>query len=51
MASGNRRDPATGRKMRENTRRDTHGGPERRNGKIVPKGRLAHKRARGSGKK
>lgn len=39
-------DPATGRNKRDNLRRETHGGPERKGGRIVPKGRLAHARAR-----
>lgn len=49
MGSGNRRSPATGRKMREAVNKPGKepwkGGPERRNGSIVPKGRLAFRRA------
>jgi len=51
MGSGNRRSPETGRKHREAVNKpgwQTRGGPRRSNGKIVPKGRLAHRRARGS---
>jgi hypothetical protein len=49
MGSGNRRDPATGRKMRERAAmdKDRNGPrPERHNGKIVRGGRLAAARAR-----
>lgn len=42
-------DRSTGRNRRDNLHRETHGGPERRNGKIVPKGRLAFRRARRTG--
>jgi hypothetical protein len=46
MASGNRRDPATGRKQRDKGHLSNRGGPQpkRLNGAIVPKGRLAHQR-------
>lgn len=47
MGSGNRRSPATGRKMREAVNQPGklgRKGPERRNGSIVPKGRLAFRR-------
>lgn len=52
MGSGNRRSPATGRKMRESVNKpgwETRGGPKRSNGKIVPKGKLAYRRARRAG--
>jgi hypothetical protein len=52
MGWGSKKDPATGRSKRENTRRTTRGkAPERNNGKIVPKGKLAHQRDRKTGKK
>ena len=44
-------DRSTGRNRRDNLHRDTHGGPRRSNGKIVPKGRLQHQRDRKTGKK
>ena len=45
-------DPSTGRNKRDkSTERETHGGPERWNGKIVKGGRLAHQRDRKTGKK
>ena len=50
--SGNKRSPATGRKQREAVNKpgwESRRGPERSNGKIVPKGRLAHARARRTG--
>jgi hypothetical protein len=48
MGSGNRRDPATGRKQRDKGPVTGRRGPrpERRNGAIVPKGRLAHQRSK-----
>jgi hypothetical protein len=48
-SKNSRIDPATGRNRRDNTRRATHGGPQRHNGKVVPKGRLEHQRARATG--
>lgn len=42
-------DPATGRNRRDNLTRGTYGGPERWNGRIVPKGRLEHARRRATG--
>lgn len=46
MGSGNRRSPATGRKMRESVNKPGYvaGGPRRSNGKIVRKGRLEFRR-------
>jgi hypothetical protein len=44
-------DRSTGRNKRDDTRRDTHGGPKRWGGKIVPKGRLARQRDRRTGGK
>jgi hypothetical protein len=51
MGSGNRRSPATGRKMREAVNKPGYqgGGPQRSNGKIVRKGKLEHQRARAEG--
>jgi hypothetical protein len=47
MGWGSKRDPAPGRKKRENTRREARGtAPQRWNGKIVRKGRLEFKRAK-----
>jgi len=46
--SGNKRNPATGRKMREAVNKPGYksgGGPKRSNGSIVPKGRLAWSRS------
>lgn len=53
MGWGAKKSPATGRSRREavNHRGRSGGGPERRNGKIVPKGRLAFQRARKTGRK
>jgi hypothetical protein len=53
MGWGSKKNPATGRSKREavNHRNRAGGGPERRNGKIVPKGRLAFQRDRKTGKK
>jgi hypothetical protein len=53
MGWGSKKNPATGRSKREavNHRDRAGGGPERRGGKIVPKGRLAHQRDRKTGKK
>ena len=52
MGSGSRIDPATGRKVRESpSKRDGLGPgprPQRQNGRIVPKGKLAAARARGA---
>lgn len=44
-------DRSTGRNRRDNLERETHGGPTRSNGRIVPKGRLQHQRDRKMGKK
>jgi hypothetical protein len=44
-------DRSTGRNRRDNLHRETHGGPKRQNGKIVPKGRLNHQRDRKTGGK
>jgi hypothetical protein len=44
-------DRSTGRNRRDNLHRETHGGPKRWGGKIVPKGRLEHQRDRKTGKK
>lgn len=50
--SGNKRNPATGRKRRESVNKpgwETRSGPKRRNGRIVRKGRLEHRRNRRAG--
>ena len=47
MGSGNRRNPATGRKHRESVNKpgwEGKGGPKRYSGRIVPKGRLEYRR-------
>lgn len=45
-------DRSTGRNRRDKSPvRDTHGGPKRWNGKVVPKGRLEHQRDRKTGRK
>jgi hypothetical protein len=51
MGSGSRIDPATGRKVRETraiASRKAGPRPQRSNGRIVPKGKLANARARGT---
>lgn len=51
MARGARIDPATGRKVRESPQKKAGRDglrPERSGGRIVPKGRLAAARARGT---
>ncbi len=52
MGWGSKKDPATGRSKREaGPRHETHGGPKRWNGKIVPKGRLQYQRDRKMGRR
>jgi hypothetical protein len=54
MGWGSKKNPATGRSKREAVNHRSlgrTGGPKRRDGVIVPKGRLQHRRDRKMGKK